>query len=392
MKNGTQEKANSRKTAGLTKEKGVNEERIAQGKSRTWEENSVLNKYLLICWTVMNVSYLIAYTIEHIFKEVSLGYFINVVIILFVPYIFCFVSYKKDRGSFSLRYKICLSYMLMYGYALLTGVTNTLYVMILPLISFLVLYHDATLVLRMGLIVLGLNLFTVIRDACAGVIDETNMYSYEVQIMLIIFCFGGALISSHLYNKICEKGERRLQELLKMQKQKTILEERNKYLLIDALTGFGTRRAYEEELKEIAEHMPDHLHFTVVDVNDLKGVNDKYGHAVGDRMIMQAAERVKSVFSDETDKLYRIGGDEFAVVSSALQDEMNLKLDRLRKISDEKEGTGEIRVSFAVGSASKEAGMTIEGLFELADRRMYADKEEHYKKIQYDRRKSRRNE
>jgi GGDEF domain-containing protein len=52
------------------------------------------------------------------------------------------------------------------------------------------------------------------------------------------------------------------------------------------------------------------------DLDNLKRINDRQGHAAGDRYIKSAVSQLRSVFRRDSDKIYRIGGDEFIVVSS----------------------------------------------------------------------------
>jgi diguanylate cyclase (GGDEF)-like protein len=93
----------------------------------------------------------------------------------------------------------------------------------------------------------------------------------------------------------------------------------------DPLTGVGNRRIFEATLhreldarlrpsrgRREADDSP--LALLVLDLDDFKGVNDRYGHPVGDAVLMEAAERALTILRS-TDTLARIGGDEFAVIA-----------------------------------------------------------------------------
>ncbi|MCF0140820.1 MAG: GGDEF domain-containing protein [Mogibacterium sp.] len=354
------------------------------------EENCLLNKYLMWCWTALICCFLGAYTIEFVNREISLRYYSGFLFLLLVPYIGCQIMYMRNKGSYWLRYAICLGYMILYGFALFTGATTSVYAYILPIISFLVLYHDAKLMLRLGLIAIALNVIVIARDFYWGMVNEVNFYAYEIQIVLIVFCFIGAFASSALYNSICAKGEQRLQTMLEMQKEKTILEERNKYLLADALTGFGTRRAYEESLLKYKEQMPCLLSLAVLDLNNLKGVNDKYGHAEGDELITRAAEYIRRTFGSSDYGFYRIGGDEFVVIGQCSKERLDLLLKELVGAIELGETENEIKVSLATGSASTQEytdmRVDLEEVVDAADKRMYISKQEYYKDKKNDRR------
>ena len=86
----------------------------------------------------------------------------------------------------------------------------------------------------------------------------------------------------------------------------------------DRLTGMKNRRAYEEHIDEIEDHIDAYHNVALVymDLNGLKSVNDQYGHNVGDDMIIAAAKCITNVFEDccTGGACYRVGGDEFCAI------------------------------------------------------------------------------
>ena len=86
--------------------------------------------------------------------------------------------------------------------------------------------------------------------------------------------------------------------------------------LIDALTGLGNHRAFQEELArqlDAARRHGNPLALLIVDVDDLKKVNDERGHAGGDELLA-AMGRIASSALRRSDRAFRVGGDEFAVL------------------------------------------------------------------------------
>ena len=80
----------------------------------------------------------------------------------------------------------------------------------------------------------------------------------------------------------------------------------------DALTGFGNRAAYDQSLKERNKKTRLATGIIVMDLNDLKVVNDTYGHDTGDRALHEFATKLRSLLPEDADP-YRTGGDEFTV-------------------------------------------------------------------------------
>jgi diguanylate cyclase (GGDEF)-like protein len=86
--------------------------------------------------------------------------------------------------------------------------------------------------------------------------------------------------------------------------------------LVDGLTGLGNHRAFQDELArqlDIAKRQTIPLSLLLIDVDDLKSVNDTQGHAGGDRLL-EAFGRVTATVLRRSDRAFRVGGDEFAIL------------------------------------------------------------------------------
>jgi len=86
--------------------------------------------------------------------------------------------------------------------------------------------------------------------------------------------------------------------------------------LVDGLTGLGNHRAFQDELArqlELAKRQGTPLSLLLVDVDDLKSINDTKGHAGGDRLL-EAVGQVTASILRRSDRAFRVGGDEFAIL------------------------------------------------------------------------------
>jgi diguanylate cyclase (GGDEF)-like protein len=114
------------------------------------------------------------------------------------------------------------------------------------------------------------------------------------------------------------------------------------------------------------------------DMNDLKTINDTYGHLQGDRALIDTAKIFKETFR-ESDIIARIGGDEFAVLSEK-KEESNAEVltSRLKQNIDaynEKENRPyKIGISMGISFADPKRSYTIEQLIAEADANMYQQK------------------
>ncbi|MBQ6381333.1 MAG: diguanylate cyclase [Clostridia bacterium] len=143
----------------------------------------------------------------------------------------------------------------------------------------------------------------------------------------------------------------------------------------DALTGVKNKLAFdhaEEQLNaQIRECKAPAFAIVVCDINGLKEVNDNEGHQAGDMLIRAACEVICNVFRHSP--VFRIGGDEFAVICRG-QDYENIEklLEEMDALNSANKLTGDVQVAY--GMARHEEGAGTAEVFELADQRMYENK------------------
>jgi diguanylate cyclase (GGDEF)-like protein len=80
----------------------------------------------------------------------------------------------------------------------------------------------------------------------------------------------------------------------------------------DGLTQLGNHRAYKAALREAIEEDGAQLALTVLDIDDFKGINDGYGHPVGDEVLKALGKLLEDQLTDAS--VFRVGGEEFAVL------------------------------------------------------------------------------
>lgn len=157
--------------------------------------------------------------------------------------------------------------------------------------------------------------------------------------------------------------------------KRKVFEEQLRYKAFhDELTGLYNRAFFEEEIKRVDTKRQLPLCLIFGDVNDLKLVNDAFGHLEGDKLLMQAAGILKKACRKE-DVVARWGGDEFAILLPRTSDQTTKKIcDRVREICAKTRGTP-AALSIALGRACKSAErQKISAVIRQAEKRMYEDK------------------
>lgn len=144
---------------------------------------------------------------------------------------------------------------------------------------------------------------------------------------------------------------------------------------IDALTALRNRSIFMRDLSDLQHSCKGPATVVVFDVNNLKKTNDTYGHKSGDELLVIASSLVERCFRS-IGKAYRVGGDEFAVISvrplsESIDKALALLADQMGLVNK----TRDIPLSLAMGSASCESCIdNIFNTYVAADNAMYCNK------------------
>lgn len=195
----------------------------------------------------------------------------------------------------------------------------------------------------------------------------------------------GILLASYFMARILiVYGKDNIVSFDRMRKGKMELEEE---LKLDPLTGLYNRKAYDEQLplmmEECRKSQRD-LSLAMLDIDDFKQVNDTYGHAAGDRVLLRVAALLRQVMNEQTGA-FRIGGEEFILlfqgcsVSKAVktcEDALAaIRAETLRELED-------VRITLSCGVAGMRENETdpLE-LFKAADAALYVAKNSGKNKV-----------
>lgn len=149
----------------------------------------------------------------------------------------------------------------------------------------------------------------------------------------------------------------------------------------DQLTKLPNRRLFNDRLEQEIKKSQREMHSTVllfVDIDHFKEVNDTLGHDMGDRLLIEAASRIKSCVRD-SDTVARLGGDEFTIILTDLKDNLSIAqiaqniIHSLSKVFQLE--TSKAFVSASIGIAFyPEDATNIVDLLKIADQAMYVAK------------------
>lgn len=162
------------------------------------------------------------------------------------------------------------------------------------------------------------------------------------------------------------------------------LQERHHYLAYhDPHTGLANRSLFDDRLSHAinsASRMGHSIGILFCDLNEFKQINDEHGHAIGDEVLKEVAQRLSSFFRSN-DTVARFGGDEFVIIVEHLEDDDQLSRMAQSLALKIAEPMSELNlsVSACIGSASfPQDGLTKDQLLRIADAKMYDNKNRFY--------------
>lgn len=142
----------------------------------------------------------------------------------------------------------------------------------------------------------------------------------------------------------------------------------------DLLTNALNRNAFMDVLSQYRPGQYASAGIIYIDINGMKEINDFYGHHQGDKILITTVAKVFNLF--KPDELFRIGGDEFVIITYDLTEtDFYEKFNLLRNIFCEKTN---LPFSIATGSCWVKSPSDLNSLLQQADSAMYADKKKFY--------------
>jgi diguanylate cyclase len=165
-----------------------------------------------------------------------------------------------------------------------------------------------------------------------------------------------------------------------IESMKTELEQVKAMLHQDPLTGTLNRRGIDDAFRQEASRCDRHgsrLCVALIDLDDFKQLNDRYGHPAGDRALVHVCSLIRGTLRP-TDRIGRLGGEEFLLLlADAGAEDTAAVMERIRRelaATPLQEGDSAIGITFSCGVAERAAREPLEPLVARADAALYQAK------------------
>lgn len=314
------------------------------------------------------------------------------IILIFLPYYFA--SYVSQVLKIATGHVIKISF----------AVTMTIAFAMLALNVFGIMdFHESLFLIYTGFVINAiLIIYAIAKNVAYNRKNKVKNFKFN-QVFIVVFfivCATADWINYYLASRAAVQGTfMRIgifaalvmlvldagKNLFEDMKKAEITEIMTKLAYTDALTDMENRTAFEEKEAEIAEKIQSgelsEVLICQIDLNNLKKVNDSYGHACGDKYLIKSAEIIKETFG-KSGFAYRIGGDEFIVfiISEGAEFIYEKCVLKMKALENEFNKLPDVPVPLhlAYGHSMYRKGNyeSIEKAEIEADRRMYRFKEE----------------
>ena len=205
--------------------------------------------------------------------------------------------------------------------------------------------------------------------------DDTNELKYESRI-------GGNYYSIvDFYSNYGENTNVRILIGYDITDIKNYVFNHNNRSMLDSMTGVFNREVGLDSLKELinqVEFYQDFFSVAYVDLDNLKYINDNFGHMEGDAYVFAVRDAIHE-FTRKEDIVSRMGGDEFLIIFPRLtQDEAKKKMENISgKLASLSENDIPYRISYGIHEVNSEETLDIDHILKSVDEKMYVMKAEN---------------
>jgi len=182
---------------------------------------------------------------------------------------------------------------------------------------------------------------------------------------------------NNIQNYMTEEIEKANEVISMLTKQIHDLEEESN---LDGLTKVFNRRSLDKYLQNLTSkgEIKHSLHLIMLDIDDFKHVNDKYGHIAGDKVLIYLANLLRRDLRDG-DKIFRYGGEEFVIILNRIEQKMCYDIVQRLLLSVSASHLlykgNSIKITASIGTTQYVSGDTPERIIERADKALYKSKQ-----------------
>ena len=318
----------------------------------------------VLFWAKYSVSYLANNSVLGKILVISGNIFLALTVVFLGINIFKPIVFSIDEGD---EYNTFFARYIIYGLQIIIFFLTSIYTLSIGIIS---KNENKSRYRAIGLFSLSMAI----------------LISLQIYYPLLPLTSAGYMLGTCvLHSFIIEDEKREYRDKLEKSLDRELMQKKElgsamKLAYTDSLTGISNKLAYLEIVELIENNITSknisNLSIIVLDLNDLKLINDTLGHEKGDEYLVEASTLMTKFFPNS--KVYRIGGDEFAIILEG--DDFKNRYEIVKEFNSlmEKNIKEDVHTIIALGISDFDStyDKSYESVFERADKAMYLRKEE----------------
>lgn len=166
------------------------------------QENEYMNKRFLNCYGIIVGVLFVAYVLELVKGNRTLGYMAVFCAILFIPLIISILIYKKNKGSSLIKYFGFFGYEILYAFVLLTSVSILSFCYVLPMIVAIALYQNSKFALEGGIVAILINAAYIVMCLVQGGAESLDIVNFEIELAAVVLVVGLSLLSTKALERV----------------------------------------------------------------------------------------------------------------------------------------------------------------------------------------------
>lgn len=202
-----------------------------------------------------------------------------------------------------------------------------------------------------------------------------------IYLLFVLMIFLSAQVNAHLLlmtSKLNKEKDLLIQQLTSSNsKLGQLIQEARTLSITDALTGLFNRRYFDMVLrKEINQAQRNNYDFCLafIDIDNFKTINDTYGHPCGDEFLIVVANALRESISRSNDIIFRIGGDEFAVILAIQSDKAKSFFEKIQSKFNKNNQYEQVSLSIGLVALQPTHSTEYQSIISTADQCLYQAK------------------
>lgn len=206
-----------------------------------------------------------------------------------------------------------------------------------------------------------------------GALEYKLAFSYKI--LLEIFCFLIGFLSFYFGKSGLNTPDFLLVIILIIILSKEYYLKMSRDNLTKLYNRYGMDAELKEQLKQYRKEHSDSFYMIVCDLNNFKQINDTWGHPEGDRALVLVATALSKVGKMFDSGVFRIGGDEFVIITNKSEEGLDIKItDAVKMELDNIDFRDDFDIEMSIGVTLYDGVTSIDDLINNADKKMYEAK------------------